>query len=388
MSDDQQKKQSDQQSGKPRIETIAIHAGRDPEPGSGAIAPGIVLSTNFEQATDGSYPGAFSYGRSGNPNRERLESAMTSLEGGASAVAFSSGTAAALAVFSLLKSGDELLACRDAYHGILQTLEEVVSRWGVIVTEVDTTDVDAVRNAIGANTKMLWVETPTNPLLKLCDVAALSELAQQNELILAVDNTFATPVLQNPLSLGADFVMHSATKYLGGHSDLTGGVVVCGHDDEHAAWIRNYQIGAGAVPSAFDSWLLLRSLATLPIRVRTQSSNAARLAEYLLAHDRVSRVCYPGLASHPGHKLAAQQMREFGAMLSFCTGDGMDDAMAVLAKFKLVTRATSLGGVESLAEHRASTEGERTLAPQNLLRVSVGMENIDDLIDDFAHALS
>lgn len=373
---------------KPGIDTVAIHAGREPEAGSRSIAPGITLGTNFEQATDGSYPGGFSYGRSGNPNRNRLEVTMASLEGGATAVAFSSGTAAAMAVYSLLKPGDEVLACRDAYHGILHTLDEIVTHWGVTVTQVDTTDADAVIEAIGPKTKMLWVESPTNPMLWLCDIAALSGIANEHGLIFAVDNTFATPVLQSPLRLGADFVVHSATKYLGGHSDLTGGIVVGARDDEQSEWVRNYQVGAGAVPSPFDCWLLQRSLATLPVRIRTQSANAARLAEYLLAHDRVSKVYYPGLASHPGHQLAAQQMSEFGAMLSLCTGEGRRDAMAVLARFKIVTRATSLGGVESLAEHRASTEGPRTRAPENLLRISVGMENVDDLIDDFKQALN
>lgn len=373
---------------KPGIDTIAIHAGREPEPGSRAIAPGITLATNYEQATDGSFPGSFSYGRSGNPNRSRLEATMVGLEDGAMAVAFSSGTAAAMSIFSLLRPGDEVLACRDAYHGILQTLDEVVTRWGVTVTQVDTTDTDAVVQAVGPNTKMLWAESPTNPMLWLCDIAALSGVASEHQLIFAVDNTFATPVLQSPLRLGADFVVHSATKYLGGHSDLTGGIVVCARDDEQSAWIRSYQIGAGAVPSPFDCWLLQRSLATLPVRIRTQSTNAARLSEYLLAHDSVSKVYYPGVVSHPGHLLAAQQMSAFGAMLSFCTGESRRDAMSVLASFKLVTRATSLGGVESLAEHRASTEGPRTRAPENLLRVSVGMENIDDLIDDFGQALS
>ncbi|MCZ6559725.1 MAG: aminotransferase class I/II-fold pyridoxal phosphate-dependent enzyme, partial [Gammaproteobacteria bacterium] len=207
-----------------QLETRAIHAGQRPDPGSGAIAPGISFSTTFLRETDGSYPKGYSYSRAANPNRDRLEEKLASLEGGAAAVAFSSGTAATLAVFSLLKSGDEILACRDSYHGTLQQLDDIVSRWGVAIRQVDTTDLDEIKSSIGPNSRLLWVETPTNPLLRLCDIAGLAELARENNLILACDNTFATPVLQNPLTLGADLVIHSATKYLGGHSDLTGGV--------------------------------------------------------------------------------------------------------------------------------------------------------------------
>jgi cystathionine gamma-synthase len=371
-----------------QIATRAIHAGRRPDAGSGAISPGITLSTNFLRQADGSHISGYSYSRASNPNRTQLEECLASLEGGASAVAFSSGTAAALSVFSLLETGDELLACRDSYHGTLQQLDEVVSRWGVVVRTIDTTDIDVVKAAIGPTTRLLWVESPTNPLLRICDIAALAELAKENNLILACDNTFATPVLQNPLALGADLVIHSATKYLGGHSDLTGGVVVSGDEDENIAWVRKFQVQGGAIPSTFDCWLLLRSLATLPLRVSAQSRNASRLAEYLLANDNVSKVYYPGLASHPGHKLAARQMRDFGAMLSFCSGENSEQAMAVLGRLKLMVRATSLGGVETLIEHRASIEGPRTLAPDNMLRVSVGAEDPDDLIADLDQALN
>jgi cystathionine gamma-synthase len=370
-----------------QLETRAIHAGQRPDPGSGAIAPGISFSTTFLRETDGSYPKGYSYSRAANPNRDRLEEKLASLEGGAAAVAFSSGTAATLAVFSLLKSGDEILACRDSYHGTLQQLDDIVGRWGVTVRQVDTTDLDEIKSSIGSNSRLLWVETPTNPLLRLCDIAGLAELAHENNLILACDNTFATPVLQNPLALGADLVIHSATKYLGGHSDLTGGAVIAAEEDDNIAWVRDFQVQGGAVPSAFDCWLLTRSLSTLPIRVRTQSGNAARLAEYLLANDQVSKVFYPGLASHPGHKLATTQMSGYGAMLSFCTGENEAQAMAFLARLKLLIRGTSLGGVETLIEHRASIEGARTLAPDNMLRMSVGLENVDDLIADLEQAL-
>ena len=214
-----------------RLETRAVHAGQRPDPGTGAIAPGITFSTTFLRETDGSYPSGFSYGRAANPNRQCLEEKLASLEGGAAAVAFSSGTAATLAVFSLLKSGDEILACRDSYHGTLQQLDDIVERWGVIVRQVDTTNLAEIKNSIGPNSRLLWVETPTNPLLRLCDIAGLAELARDHNLLLACDNTFATPVLQNPLALGADLVIHSATKYLGGHSDLTGGVVIAAAED-------------------------------------------------------------------------------------------------------------------------------------------------------------
>lgn len=370
-----------------RLETRAVHAGQRPDPGSGAIAPGITFSTTFLRETDGSYPSGYSYARAANPNRERLEEKLASLEGGTAAVAFSSGSAATLAVFSLLKSGDEILACRDSYHGTLQQLDDIVGRWGVAVRQVDTTDLAEVKNSIGPNSRLLWVETPTNPLLRLCDIVGLAELARDHNLLLACDNTFATPVLQNPLALGADLVIHSATKYLGGHSDLTGGVVISAAEDENISWVRDFQVKGGAVPSAFDCWLLMRSLATLPLRVRAQSENAARMAEFLLANDQVSQVYYPGLASHPGHKLASTQMSGYGAMLSFCTGDNAAQAMAFLARLKLLVRATSLGGVETLIEHRASIEGARTLAPENMLRISAGIENIDDLLGDLEQAL-
>jgi len=370
-----------------KIETLAIHAGRAPDPATGALRVPIHLSTTFERAADGSYPHGYSYTRAGNPNRASLETALAALEGGVAAVAYASGSAATLAAFSLATPGGRIVSSADAYHGSLRQLRELLPRWGVSVELVDTTDLDAVRAALGSPASLLWVETPSNPLLKVSDIAALAELAHAGGALLACDNTFATPVLQRPLELGADLVMHSSTKYLGGHSDVLGGVLVLREADPLPR-LQEFQACGGGVPSPFDCWLVLRSLATLPLRVRAQAVNANAVATFLATHPQVEQVHYPGLAAHPGHMLASRQMLGgYGAVVSFTVAGGAVQALDVVAHASVFTRATSLGGLESLIEHRASMEGPESTTPPNLIRLSVGLEHVDDLTADLDHAL-
>ncbi|MDE2235928.1 MAG: aminotransferase class V-fold PLP-dependent enzyme [Gammaproteobacteria bacterium] len=370
------------------IETDCVHAGHGPDAATAAVSPPIYLSTTFERGPDGSYPKGFSYARVANPNRAQLESCLAVLEGGREALAFSSGVAAAMAVFQALKPGDQVLCTEDAYHGIRRLLREVLQPWRLQVRFVDSTDPAAVRKAITPTTRLLWVETPSNPLLRITDLAAMAEIAQHAQVLTVCDNTFATPVLQRPFDFGMDLVMHSATKYLGGHSDVMGGVIVARESNAFTERLRLLQSEAGAVPSPFDCWLILRGAATLHLRIRAQSHNAARIAEFLARHKAVEQVFYPGLAIHPGHALAARQMRGFGAVLSFTLRGGQAAAMRCVAGVKLFTRATSLGGVESLIEHRASMEGPDTSTPDNLVRASVGVEHADDLIADLDQAMA
>ena len=371
-----------------KFETLAIHAGRGPDPATGAVREPIHLATTFEREADGSYPQGYSYTRSGNPTRDTLERAVAALEGGSEAVAFASGSAATLAVFTLAAQGGRVICCADSYHGTAKQLREILPRWDGHAEFVDTTDLDAVRRALEPGATLLWVETPSNPLLRVSDVAALAALAHAYGARLGCDNTFASPVLQQPLALGADLVMHSSTKYLGGHSDVLGGIVVLPAGSALIEPLRDFQATGGGVPSPFDCWLLLRSLATLPLRVRQQSANALEVARFLAADSRVERVHYPGLEQHPGHALAARQMRDgFGGVISIQLPGGAAEALAVAARVRIFTRATSLGGVESLIEHRASVEGPRTHTPQNLLRLSIGLEAAADLIADLDAAL-
>ncbi len=366
-------------------ETLAIHAGRAVDPTTGAIAPPLYLSTTFEREPDGSYPAGFDYIRDGHPNRRALEQTLAALEGGRHAVAFASGSAAAMAVFHAC-GGKHIVASHDAYHGTLRQIRDVLPRWGTEVTFVATTSLDAVRAALTADTALLWVETPSNPLLRISDLTAIAAAAKEHGIAMAVDNTFATPVLQRPLGLGADLVVHSTTKFIGGHSDVCGGAVV-GNDGQIIDRVQEYHKRGGAVPSAFDCWLLQRSLATLPLRVRQQSASAMAIAAFLERHPAVESVSYPGLPSHPDHELARRQMNGYGGMLSFCVHGGRDEAFGVAARVDTITRATSLGGVESLIEHRASVEGPQSHAPPNLLRLAVGLEHPDDLVADLAQAL-
>ena len=370
-----------------RFETACVHAGRRTDPATGAVAPPIHLSTTFERKPDYSAEG-YIYGRSANPNRDQLESCLTALEGGSSAFAFGSGAAAATAVFQALKPGTHVVCTRDAYHGVLRILREIMSGWGLKVSYVDASDIDALNAAVTPDTRLIWIETPSNPLLKLTDIAAVAEIARRAGAYAVCDSTFATPALQSPLALGMDLVMHSATKYLGGHSDVVGGVLVAREKGALAERLRFLQGAGGAVPSPFDCWLLLRGTATLEVRVRAQSAHALRLAHWLERHPKVERVFHPGLESHPQHALAKRQMRGFGAMLSFCVRGGAEAALRCTSRVRLFARATSLGGVESLIEHRASVEGPESPTPANLLRISAGLEHPDDLIADLDQALS
>ncbi|MGA9852860.1 MAG: aminotransferase class I/II-fold pyridoxal phosphate-dependent enzyme [Gammaproteobacteria bacterium] len=370
------------------IETLSVHAGHAPDAATSAVSPPIHLSTTFAREADGSYPHGFSYARVTNPNRAQLETCLAALEGGVTAMAFASGVAAAGAIFQALAPGDHVICSQDAYHGVMRLLREIMQPWQLKMSFVDTTQLDAVRAAVTQASKLIWVETPSNPLLKITDLAAIADVAHSKQILTVCDNTFATPVLQRPFDYGMDFVMHSTTKYLGGHSDVLGGAIVARENGPLTERIRFLQSEAGAVPSPFDCWLLLRGAQTLPLRIRAQSQNALVLARHLAGHKAVERVFHPGLETHPGHALAKRQMHGFGAMLSFTLRGGEPAAMRVVAHVKLFTRATSLGGVESLIEHRASMEGPDTKTPRNLLRASVGVEHADDLIADLDQALA
>jgi len=371
-----------------RIETLAVHAGNRIDQASGAVIAPINLSTTFERDADGGYSRGYIYSRNHNPNRNSLEEALAVLEGGAGCAAFSSGLAAVTAIFQGLKPGDHVIAPRDIYHGTANVLKHLFAKWTVHTDFVDMTNLANVKAAITPQTKIIWIETPSNPLIQCVDIAAIADIAHKCGARTISDNTFASPVLQNPLALGCDMVMHATTKYLGGRSDVLGGAVITRSDDEDFAKLRSAQLFGGAVPSPFDCWLVMRSLATLPLRVRAHCANAMKVAEFLQTHPKVSVVHYPGLPDNPSHALAKRQMSDFGGMLSFELKGSKPAAMALAAHVEIFTRATSLGGVESLIEHRASIEGPESKTPQGLLRVSVGLENALDLIDDLSQALS
>jgi cystathionine gamma-synthase len=352
------------------------------------VTPAVHLSTTFQKADDGSLPGGYLYGRTNNPNRESLEQALTVLEdGGAAALAFSSGSAATQAMFQSLAPGDHVIAPEDAYYGTAVLLKSHMSSWGLKFTLVDMRDLDAIERAVTPSTRLIWVETPSNPLLNITDIRGVSAIAKKAGALLACDNTWATPLLQSPLKLGADVAMHSLTKYLSGHSDVTAGALIFREADARFERIRSFQREGGAVPSPFECWLTLRGLQTFPYRVRAHSENAQRVAEFLSRQPRIEKVHYPGLASHPGHKIAASQMNGFGGMLSIEVKGGQAEAFKLAASVKLFTHATSLGGTHSLIEHRASVEGAATRSPANLLRLSVGLEHADDLIEDLEQGL-
>ena len=373
-----------------KLETLAVHAGAEPDPATGAVTPPIHLSTTFERNADGSYPHGYIYSRTDNPNRSALEGALATLEGGEAAACFASGSAAAAAIFRTLRPGDHVLAPDDLYHGITKLLKQVFIPWGLEVDFVDTSNVDTVKAAWQENTKLLWLETPSNPLLKISDVAALSDFAHSQNALVACDATWTPPTVQRSLDLGADLVLHSTTKYLAGHSDVLGGAVIAKRV-VNLEKIRTVQNLEGAVPSPFDCWLVLRSLRTLPYRMRAHTENAGKVAAFLAAQPQVERVYYPGprVSSRTMKLQRRNRCKRFGGMLSFevVTG-GEEAAMRVAANVQLFTRGTSLGGVESLLEHRASIEGPESTTPRGLLRVSVGLEHPDDLIADLAQALT
>ncbi len=369
-----------------KIETVAVHAGHAVDPATGAVAAPIYLSTTFERDIEGTYSRGFMYTRNDNPNRQTLERGVTMLEGGETAAAFASGTGATMSILQSLSPGDHVLAHVDAYYGTSRLIREIFMRWGLETDFVDMSNLAAVKKALRPNTKLAWAETPSNPLLKIVDLAGIAEIVHDTGAIFVCDNTWA-PVLQRPFDLGADLILHSTTKYFGGHCDVLGGIVVAKTDSEFFQQIRGIQYEGGAVPSPFDCWLILRGMRTLPWRMRAHSENARKVADFLARHPQVAQVHYPGLSSHPGHKIAAKQMSAFGGMLSFESKDGYGAAMSVAAKTKIFIRATSLGGVESLIEHRASIEGPGTTSPGGLLRLSIGLENADDLIEDLDQAL-
>jgi cystathionine gamma-synthase len=371
------------------INTLCVHAAHSPDAATGAVAEPIHLSTTFERDADGGYPRGFRYSREGTPNRAALEACLAALEGGIGAVAFASGLAANLAVLDLLTAGERLVAPLEGYYGTLRQFAEITRRRNAALELADFAEPSAVRAAVAGGARLVWTETPANPLLSITDIRLIAALGHDAGALIVCDNTFATPVCQRPFELGADLVVHSATKYLGGHSDVLGGVVVVREDAALLERLRDWQHMAGAPLAPFDCWLLRRSIATLALRVRAQCQGAQRVAEFLAAHPAIERVLYPGLAAHPGHALAAAQMRGgFGAVLSVCVAGDRETALRAAGRTRLFTRATSLGGVESLIEHRASIEGAGSRAPQNLLRLSVGIEEPGDLLEDLAQALA
>lgn len=372
--------------------TRAIHDGQEPDPTTGAVVVPLHLTSTYKQDGVGGLRGGYEYSRSANPTRTALQEALASLEQGATGLAFASGLAAEDALLrTVLDPGDHLVIPIDAYGGTFRLISKVLQRWGVDHTPVDLSDLDAVRAAFRPTTKLVWCETPTNPLLGIADVAALAQLAHDHGALLAVDNTFASPYLQQPLTLGADVVVHSTTKYLGGHSDVVGGALVAA-DAEVGERLAFHQNAMGAVAGPFDAWLVLRGIKTLGVRMDRHQANAAEVAEFLVEHPAVSTVLYPGLPTHPGHEVAAKQMSGFGGMLSFRLRAGEEAALAVCERAQVFTLAESLGGVESLVEHphrmtHASVAGSALEVPADLVRLSVGIEDVEDLLADLDRML-
>jgi len=371
-----------------QLATLAIHAGQRPDPVHGAVMQPIVLSSTFAQPEPGK-PLRYDYSRSGNPTREALESCLAALEGGKFGFAFASGCAAATTLLHTLKPGDHVVCGDDVYGGTYRLFTKVLEPLGIQTSFVDLRSADAFRDALRPSTRLVWLETPTNPMLRLADVAAVASLAKSRQLLSVVDNTFASPILQSPLRLGADVVLHSTTKYVNGHSDVVAGALACARQDEFWDKIVAYRRQFGTILGPFEAFLLIRGMRTLDLRVRAACASAQNLAARLQSHPMIAKVLYPGLADHPGHALAARQMQGgFGGMLSALTKGGDRAAIGTAASVTLWKRATSLGGVESLIEHRASIEGADSPCPPNLLRLSVGIEDPDDLYSDLSQALA
>jgi cystathionine gamma-synthase len=369
-----------------RIETLAVHAGIRVDPTTGAVVPPLHTATTFEHEPDSTYPRGYLYSRTANPNRNALEECLSELEAGAGAVAFASASAATAAVFQALAPGDHVVAPLDAYFGTGKLLRDTFMPWGLSVDFVDMTDAAAIKAALRPRTKIVWVETPSNPLWRVTDVAAVAALAHGAGAVCVCDNTSA-PVIQRPLALSADLAVYATTKYLGGHGDVLGGAVVARTQDALFDRVRAIQGSGGAVPSPFDCWLVRRGIRTLPWRMRAHSDNALKVATFLATHPRVEAVHYPGLPTHPQHDVARRQMTGFGGMLSVQVKGGRAAAFAFESTVRIFTCATSFGGTESLLEHRASVEGAATRSPDNLLRLSIGLEHPDDLIEDLTQAL-
>lgn len=377
-----------------KFATRAIHAGQDADPVTGATIVPIYQTSTYTQEGIGRHKG-YEYSRTGNPTRAALETCLASLEDGKHGLAFASGTAAAAAVMNLLDPGDHIVCADDVYGGTYRLFERVLKRYGLQYAWIDMTDPDNLREAIRDNTKMIWIETPTNPLLNLVDIGEAVRIAKESDLLVVVDNTFVSPFLQQPLNMGADLVLHSTTKYIGGHSDVVGGAVVTHRDDLHET-IKYHQNAVGGVPGAFDAWLVLRGVKTLAVRMQAHCANAMKIARILDGHSDVEKVIYPGLPSHPQHALARRQMRDFGGMVSFVIKGGKAAAREVVSRTKLFAFAESLGGVESLIGHPATMthasipveEREARGITGGLLRLSVGIEDADDLIADLDAAFA
>lgn len=373
--------------------TRAIHAGQEPDPRTGAIIPPIYQASTHVQDGVGGFREGFEYNRAGNPTRSSLETQLAALEGGVNALSFASGLAAEDALLrGILKPGDHVLLGNDVYGGTYRLLTKVLAPWGIETTTVELADVEAIREAIRPETKIVWLETPSNPLLKIVDIAQIAEIGHAAGAIVVVDNTFASPALQQPLALGADLVVHSTTKYLGGHSDVLGGAVVFG-DDRFFEQVKFQQFAVGAVSAPLDAWLTTRGIKTLAVRMRQHSENAQAIAEWAARRSEFAQVFFPGLASHPGHEIAAKQMSGFGGMLSFGLAGGADAARTFAESTELFQLAESLGGVESLIGYpsdmtHASVRGTALAVPENVVRLSVGIEDVDDLITDLEQALA
>lgn len=371
-----------------RAETLAVHAGGEPDRETGAVVPPLHFATTFQHGPAGERVAGYEYQREGNPTQDRLETALATMEHGAAALVFASGMAAMNTLLESLPNGAEILIPQDCYTGLRVLGTQFLPERGIVTRQVDMSDPDAVGAAISMHTKLLWIETPSNPLLQVSDISALALLCRERGLRLACDNTFATPALQNPLALGADVVMHSTTKYLGGHSDVMGGALVFARRDELFDQAAHRRHITGAIASPFNSWLILRGCRSLHARMAMHCANAKKIAAFLAAHPAIEAVHYPGLPAHPNYAVAARQMRDFGGMLSIQVRGGREQALRMAGRLQLFINATSLGGCESLIEHRASVEGAHPVSPQNLLRVSVGLEHADDLIEDLRQALA
>lgn len=370
-----------------RFETRAVHAGGEPDPLTGAVAPPLHLSTTFEHGPAGEPKGGHIYIRESNPTQSRLEEALAQVEGGEAALVFASGVSAGASYLQALEPGSHVLFHRDIYYAFRTMALEYLPRWGLEASFADMTDPAAARDAIRANTRLLWVETPTNPLMQVLDLAALVAHAERAGARVLVDGTFATPALQRPLELGADVVLHSTTKYLGGHADLLGGALVFRKRDAMTERVQHHRHILGPIASPFSSWLVLRGLRTLACRVERQAANALAIASALEGHPGLRSVHYPGLRSNPGHEIAKRQMSAFGAMMSLRIQGGREGALRVAQRVRLFRNATSLGSVESLLEHRVSVESPDTTTPDDLLRLSIGLEHPDDLTEDLLQAL-
>jgi cystathionine gamma-synthase len=373
-----------------KIETKAIHAGELKDETFGTVAMPIILTTTFERDTEGGFPeGRDVYSRASNPNRRALEQKLAVLENAEEAIAISSGQAATMSVFHSLEPKAHVIIPDDIYYGTRVLLENMYKRWGLTYSAIDMTNINTIKKAITNKTKLIWIESPSNPSLKVTDIQAVVKLASEKGITTACDNTWATPFFTKPLDMGVDIVMHSTTKYFSGHSDIIGGCIMVKNVGEISTRIREFQTLGGAIPSPFDCWLLYRSLSTFPMRMKMHAENAQKLAEYFDTHPKIEKVNYPGLKNNAFHKVSKKQMKSgFSGMMSILVKGGAAETLKLAGSLKIVKHATSLGGVETLVDHRQSAEGVHSVSPPNLLRISVGIENIEDLIGDFEQALT